>query len=180
MSVWFSKRYFNFTATVSFFHQLITSKDEIDVIYIDFRKAFDSVPHNELLIKLWNIGITGTLWKRFESYLSDRSQCVSINNSLSKCLPVLSGVSQGSIPYRPLESDIQLFQNDLTSLSHWSVNNHLSFNISKFVFMHFHNKFNSEYTIRGNVIPHSSSCRDLGINLSDNFILEVTLSNYYL
>ena len=80
-----------------FFHQLITSKDEIDVIYIDFRKAFDSVPHNELLVKLWNIGITGTLWKWFESYLSNRSQCVSINNSLSKCLPVLSGVPQGSI-----------------------------------------------------------------------------------
>ena len=66
------------------------------------------------------------------------------------------------------ESDIQLFQNDLISLSHWSVNNHLSFNISKFVFMHFHNKFNSEYTIHGNFIPHFSSCKDLGINLSDN------------
>ena len=66
------------------------------------------------------------------------------------------------------ESDIQLFQKDLTSLSHWSDNNHLSFNISKFVFMHFHNKFNSEYTIHGNVIPHFSSCKDLGINLSDN------------
>ena len=50
-----------------FFHQLITSKDEIDVIYIDFRKAFDSVPHNELLVKLWNMGITGTLWKWFKS-----------------------------------------------------------------------------------------------------------------
>ena len=61
------------------------------------------------------------------------------------------------------ESDIhvQLFQKDLTSLSHWSVNNHLSFNISKFVFMHFHNKSNSEYTIHGNVIPHFSSCRTL-------------------
>ena len=97
MSVWFSKRHFNFTATASFFHQLITSKDEIDVIYIDFRKAFDSASRNELLVKLWNIGITGTLWKWFESYLSNRSQCVSINNSLSKCLPVLSGVPQGSI-----------------------------------------------------------------------------------
>ena len=57
---------------------------------------------------------------------------------------------------------------DLTSLSHWSDNNHLSFNISKFVFMQFHNKFNSEYTIDGNVITHSSSCKDLGINFSDD------------
>ena len=57
---------------------------------------------------------------------------------------------------------------DLTSLSHWSDNNHLSFNISKFVFMHFHSKFNSEYTIHGNVITYSSSCKDLGINFSDD------------
>ena len=55
------------------------------------------MPHNELLVKLWNMGITGTLWKWFESYLFYRSQCVSINNSLSNCLPVLSGVPQGSI-----------------------------------------------------------------------------------
>ena len=137
-----------------------TSKDKIDVIYVDLRKAFDSVPHNELLMKLWNIGIIGTLWKWFKSYLFNRAQCVSINYSLSKCLPVLSGVPQGSI-LGPLlfivfindlpsvisssntfifaddtkcfkiiktESDIQQFQMDLTSLSHWSDNNHLSFN----------------------------------------------------
>ena len=51
--------------------------------YIDFRKAFDSVPHNELLIKLWNMGINSTLWRWFASYLSNRSQCVSVNNCLS-------------------------------------------------------------------------------------------------
>ena len=57
---------------------------------------------------------------------------------------------------------VQQFQKDLTSLSYWSDNNHLSFNTSKFVFMHFHN--NSEYTIHRNVITHSSSCKDLRIN----------------
>ena len=77
--------------------QLITSKVEIDTILIDFRKAFDSVPLNELLTKLWGMGITGTLWKRFKSYLHNRIQCVSVNSYPSSYLPILSGVPQGSI-----------------------------------------------------------------------------------
>jgi len=64
----------------------------VDVVHIAFQKAFDSVPHSKLLLKLWNIDITGKLWKWFKSYLSDRVQCVSIGNCLSNCLPVLSGV----------------------------------------------------------------------------------------
>jgi len=82
---------------ILFFHELVTSTDEVDVIYVDFRKAFDCVPHKELLLKLWNIGITGNIWRWLRSYLYNRTQCVSINNCLSSCLPVLSGVPQGSI-----------------------------------------------------------------------------------
>ena len=43
-----------------------------DVLYLDIRKAFDSVPHQELLFKLWRIGITGKLWFWFKAYLSNR------------------------------------------------------------------------------------------------------------
>ena len=68
-----------------------------DVIYLDFRKAFDSVPHDKLLMKLWNMGISGDLWMWFRSYLNGRQQVVSINNHLSEPLPVHSGVPQGSI-----------------------------------------------------------------------------------
>ena len=52
---------------------------------------------NELLVKLWQIGIRGKLWLWFKSYLSSRLQCVHINNSRSSLLPVISGVPQGSI-----------------------------------------------------------------------------------
>ena len=70
---------------------------QMSYTYLDFRKAFDSVPHNELLYKLWEYGITGDLWLWFTAYLSSRTQCVKINGCLSGLLPVVSGVPQGSI-----------------------------------------------------------------------------------
>ena len=98
----------------------------------------------------------------FLVYINDLPSAISSSNMFifaddTKCFKMIK-----------TESDIQLFQKDLISLSHWSDNYHLSFNISKFVFMHFHNKFNSEYAIHGNVILYFSSYKDLGINLSDN------------
>ena len=80
-----------------YFNDLCSSKTQTDCIYLDFSKAFDSVPHNELLMKLWSVGITDKLWTWFQSYLSNRTQIVSINNCLSDPLPVKSGVPQGNI-----------------------------------------------------------------------------------
>lgn len=65
--------------------------------YLDFRKAFDSVSHRELLLKLGSFGISGELWSWFRAYLSLRRQMVSINGEHSRVLPVTSGVPQGSI-----------------------------------------------------------------------------------
>ncbi len=65
--------------------------------YLDFAKAFDSVPHTELLVKIRRLGITGKLWQWFHAYLVGRSQYVSLNGSKSPILPVISGVPQGSI-----------------------------------------------------------------------------------
>ena len=72
------------------------NKTQIDV-YLDFAKAFNWVPHNELLSKLWSIEITKDLWLWFKSYLTGRCQCIRINGSCSNFLPVLSGIPQGSI-----------------------------------------------------------------------------------
>ena len=76
---------------------VIPASRMLTILYLDFRKTFDSVPHNELLCKLWKIGICGDLWMWFKCYLSSRRQCVHINSSRSPFLPVLSGVPQGSI-----------------------------------------------------------------------------------
>ena len=79
------------------FDTIMRTDYQTDVIYSDLKKAFDSVPHNELLFKLKSTGISGNLWLWFESYLSSHQQCVKINNKYSHLLPVLSGIPQGSI-----------------------------------------------------------------------------------
>ena len=83
---------------LTFFDFLTNSPTQIDTIYLDIRKAFDTVSHGILLNHLWSFGITGILWSWFKCYITDRVQQVSINNILSdSVLPVISGVPQGSI-----------------------------------------------------------------------------------
>ena len=78
-------------------HSNLDNKVRSDVVYLDFRKAFDSVDHNILLCKLHSLGIDGLLFSWFEAYLEDRRQFVSVNGHHSDLLPVTSGVPQGSI-----------------------------------------------------------------------------------
>ena len=76
----------------------INSQNEVDIIYFDFAKAFDSVCHELILYKLKRLfKIDGLLLNFIKAYLQDRTQQVSINGSCSDTLPVHSGVPQGSI-----------------------------------------------------------------------------------
>jgi hypothetical protein len=71
--------------------------DSTDVIYLDYAKAFDSVIHEKLLLKLSSYGIHNDLLNWFRNFLSDRTQAVYIEGTLSQFLPVVSGVPQGSV-----------------------------------------------------------------------------------
>ena len=75
----------------------IHGKLPIDVVYIDFSKAFDSVVHSKLVYKLENLGINGLLLKWIEAFLYGRSQCVVVENNYSSWSKVISGVPQGSV-----------------------------------------------------------------------------------
>ena len=68
-----------------------------DVIYFDFRKAFDSVSHVKLLSKLPAYGISGCLLNWISAFLTNRSQVVKFKNSCSCPVSVSSGVPQGSV-----------------------------------------------------------------------------------
>ncbi len=89
------------TQMVEYIDSLVTSINDnvrTDVIYFDFAKAFDSVNHDVILMKLKHqFGIDGTLLKFIMNYLKDRKQCVLIGGVQSGLKGVKSGVPQGSI-----------------------------------------------------------------------------------
>ena len=70
---------------------------EVIVVFFDFKKAFDSVPHVTLLDSLTSMGVNNHLISWLRCYLSNRSQQVIVNGSSSPPAEVVSGVPQGSI-----------------------------------------------------------------------------------
>ena len=71
--------------------------ENVDVIYLDFKKAFDSVPHKKLIGVLRQCGVTGRPLNWKTDFLSGRQQRVAINYSRSSWQPVKSGIPQGSV-----------------------------------------------------------------------------------
>jgi len=69
----------------------------IDVIYLDYRKAFDTVPRKRLIDELRGSGINGSLLRWIDQFLLDRKMRVQVNVSLSDWFKVFSGVPQGSV-----------------------------------------------------------------------------------
>jgi hypothetical protein len=69
----------------------------IDVIYLDFQKAFDKVPHKRLMLKIEALGIIGEVYNWIEDWLKDREQRVVLLGSSSNWIKVKSGVPQGSV-----------------------------------------------------------------------------------
>ena len=88
------------TNLLEFLERMTSLQDEgksVDVIYLDFSKAFDKVPHRRLLAKMEAHGIGGHLLAWVQDWLSDRSQRTVLNGEFSTWNEVSSGVPQGSV-----------------------------------------------------------------------------------
>ena len=82
---------------MDFLTQIVDGGDSVDVIYLDFQKAFDRVPHCRLLEKLSAYGVRGRHLSWITDFLRGRSQSVCVNGVFSDSASVKSGVPQGSV-----------------------------------------------------------------------------------
>ena len=70
---------------------------QIDSFVLDFEKAFDTVPHELLKLKLHQYGVSKQVLNWISGFLSNRTQSVVVNGSVSQTAKVVSGVPQGTV-----------------------------------------------------------------------------------
>ena len=179
-------------------------KDSVDVIFLDFQKAFDKVQKKRLLQKLSAYGIEGKVLCWIEDFLSDRRMRIMVRGEYSEWVDVISGVPQGSvlgpilfliyvndIPemvncsikmfaddtklFRTVKSidDCNILQNDLDTLSQWTNEWLLSFNVDKCKVMHIgKNNPKLEYTMRteneNKILIETREEKDLGVWITND------------
>ena len=76
---------------------MLSSDSTVDMIYLNFSMAFDKVDHGILLHKLKDVGITGKCGIWFFQFKTNRTHYVRIPCTISRNIPVLSGVPQGTV-----------------------------------------------------------------------------------
>lgn len=173
-------------------YEIIEQKGYIDVIYTDFAKAFDSVPHIRLIRKVESYGIKGNLLSWIKSFLTSRRQRVNVNGSMSRWSDVKSGVPQGSVlgpilfliyindmpmvvknTCKLFADDAKVFadiskgvniQNDIDNLHSWAETWQLPFNEKKCKSLHIgRNNPEQKYNMNGHILEDVSMQKDLGI-----------------
>ena len=140
--------------------------NSVDAVYLDFKKAFDKVPHKRLVMKLKMYGIDDKIVNWVADFLRDRTQRVMVNGEASSWKKVTSGIPQGSVlgpslfviyindlpesiqsKYRIFADDTKVYsegegggnvklQRDIDALQEWSDRWQIQFNVDKCAVMH--------------------------------------------
>ena len=87
----------NLLEYINYVTEQVDCGNAVDVIYLDFAKAFDKVCHVKLITKLQSLGIGGNLLSWIRNWLNNRKQRVVLNGMKSDWMNVGSGVPQGSV-----------------------------------------------------------------------------------
>ena len=76
---------------------MVDNGSPVDVIYLDFQKAFDKVQYQRLILKIKSHGMGKSIVNWIEQWLTDRRQMVVVDGEVSSWKSVLNGVPQGSV-----------------------------------------------------------------------------------
>lgn len=157
--------------TVHEFAAILDRSGQVDVLLLDFCKAFDKVSHEKLLCKLSIIGLPQYLINWITAYLRNRSQFVDINGCFSPTLAVLSGVPQGSV-LGPLL--FLIFINDLTEILPESVSIRL-FADDCIIFKEVNSAIDHEI-LQESLLKIDEWCRDskMQLNASKSILLRIS------